>query len=467
MKIRFQIAGVLAGVCALGVAWSAAAATVDEEDFKALKDMVIKQGQRLDELEKSHAQDQKTIEQNQKIHEQDQQEIQRLKQQLDTTQKTAMDAQQKAEAASQIQPIHPIPEGPAATHNFTMVGDAEFQFGKIDGQHSGFALADFAPIFLFRARDNILFEAGFDVTVNNGTDPITGHDTGSSTTIGMSFATIDYLINDYMTFVGGEMLLPLGTYSERSAGWLNKIPNDPLPREIVPANGIGAQLRGGVPMGEKGQSLSYSVYAANGPGSVDNTANGASLDFGGNVGLNSSGDFRGNLHGGPAVGGRVGWFMPFSKAHYDLELGFSGQTGPWDDAGDHYWSATAFDAALHLGPWIEVKGEYIYTWVQTDNMGTPQPNGLWVQAGYKLAGLNLDLPIINDFEVVGRYENLRHFLDSGAAPNQVFNHANRYTAGLIYYLTNTLLLEGDYQFASSDDDGFNHNRVVFQISYGF
>ena len=46
----------------------------------------------------------------------------------------------------------------------------------------------------------------------------------------LSFAQLDYLFNDYVTFVGGDMLLPLGTYTERSAGWLNKIPDDPLPR---------------------------------------------------------------------------------------------------------------------------------------------------------------------------------------------------------------------------------------------
>src|ERR1039458_7173868 len=50
---------------------------------------------------------------------------------------------------------------------------------------------------------------------------------GATTTFDMSFAQLDYLFNDYMTFVAGDMLLPLGTYTERSAGWLNKLPDDP------------------------------------------------------------------------------------------------------------------------------------------------------------------------------------------------------------------------------------------------
>jgi len=426
-----------------------ASAAVDDEEFKAWKDQVMK---RLEQLEKSHEQDQKKLEENQKIHEQDQQEIQRLKQQLNETQKTATDAQQKAEAAAQVQPVHPIPEGPAATHNFMVVGDAEVQFGKVDGSHSAFALADFAPIFLFRARDNVLFEAGFDVILQNNAPG----SPGSTTTIGLSFGTLDYLLNDYSTFVGGLMLLPLGTYSERGAGWLNKIPDTPLPRSVLPGSGVGAQVRGGIPLGESGQSLNYSVYGANGPGSVDGTGNHDQIDFGGNVGLKSDGTF-GNLHGSPSAGGRVGWFYPW-KAHYDLELGISGQSGTWDNADQYLWSAGVLDAALHVGPNVEVKGEYIYTWQETADVGTIHPNGWWVQAGYKLAGLNLDLPYINNLELVGRYDFLRDGLGTST---------DRYTFGYVYYFSNTLLFEGDYEVVHSDNPDMAHNALIFQLSLGF
>jgi hypothetical protein len=454
MKNCGKIFGVLAASCALGIAVPPRADAVDDDEFKALKDLVTKQGQRLDQLEKSHEQDQKTIEQNQKVHESDQQEIQKLKQQLDQTQKTATEAQQKAEAASQVQPVHPIPEGPAATHNFMVVGDAEVQFGKVDGSHSAFAMADFAPIFLFRARDNILFEAGFDVTLQNGS---TGtHDSGSTTSVGLSFAQLDYLINDYMTFVGGDMLLPLGTYSERAAGWLNKIPDDPMARDLLPGSGVGVQLRGAVPVGTAGQSLTYSVYGANGPSSNDGTGNHDQLDLGGNVGIKSDGTF-GNLHGSPSGGGRVGWFYPW-KPHYDIEVGLSGQAGPWDDPGNRLWSAGVLDAALHFGPYVEVKGEYIHSWVETDDIGTFKPHGWWIQGGYKIAGLNLDWPLVNNLELVGRYDNFEDGLGI---------HADRYTLGYVYYLSNTLLFEGDYEFRSSNSDDLNHNAFVFQVSYGF
>lgn len=451
----FLATGLVVGALTLGLAPRAAAIT--DEDFNSLKDLVTKQGQRLDQLEKLHDQDQKTIQQDQKLREQDQQQIQQLKQQLGETQKTATDAQQKAEAASQIQPVHPVPGEGNASQNFTMVGDAEVQFGKVSGGHSAFALADFAPIFLFRARDNVLFEAGFDVSLQNATVQGSSHDNGSGTSVGLSFATLDYLFNDYSTFVGGLMLLPLGTYSERSAGWLNKIPDDPLARDLVPGSGVGAQLRGAVPIGSSGQSIAYSVYGANGPSSMDGTASRGQLDFGGNVGIKSDGTY-GNLHGSPSAGGRVGWFYPW-QAHYDLELGLSGLTGTWDDADQHHWSAGVLDAALHLGPNIEVKGEYIYTWLETQDAGTLNPRGWWLQAGYRLAGLNLELPIVNSVELIGRYDAKR---DSNAMIN-----TDRYTAGFVYYFSNTLLFEGDYEFHSSNDPGENHDLFVFQLSYGF
>jgi len=437
--------------CALGAGVPQGLAAISDEEFKALKDLVIKQGQMLEQLQKTHEQDQKTHDLDRQVHEQDQKQYQQLKQQLGDTQKTASDAQAKADEASRVQPVHPIPSGAmSATHNFTMVGDAEVQFGKMQGQHSAFALADFAPIFLYRAGDKVLFEAGFDVTLQNN-DRASGG--GSSTHFDLSFAQLDYLINDYAMFVGGVMVLPLGTYSERAAGWLNKIPDDPLARDLLPGSGVGIQLRGAVPIGESGQHISYSAYGVNGPSSSSPTGGAAAsdLDLGGNVGDTP------NWHANPSAGGRVGWFVPW-KPHYDVEVGVSGQSGQWDDAGKRLWSAAVFDAAIHVSPFVEVKGEYIHSWVDTDT-GTIRPRGWWIQGGYKLAGLNLDLPVINNVELVGRYD------DSNDAQG---TKTDRYTVCYVYYFSNTLLFEGDYEFIHSRGPGaLPSNALIFQLSYGF
>ena len=439
----------MATACAVGVILpQSATAAVTDEQFNQLKDLVSQQGQqikseaqRTDLLEKTHQQDQA-------IHAQDLQKIQDLEKQLGETHTIATNAVQKAEAAAQVQPASPAAlSGPAASHNFSMVGDAEVQFGKTAGAHSAFTLADFAPIFLYRASDTTLFEAGFDIMLNNGSHGVGGTG-GSATSVSMSFGQLDYLLNDYVTVIGGDMVLPLGTYSERAAGWLNKIPDDPMTRGVLPGSGVGMQLRGAMPLGSSGQQLAYSVYGVNGISSIDGTATSANLDLGGNVGDTP------NLHANPSAGGRLGWFMPW-KPHYDLELGISGQTGEWDDTGKHLWSAAVLDSALHISPYFEAKGEYINTLVETTDVGTLHQHGWWLQSAYKFAGLNLDLPLINNVELVGRYDTLH----DGINPK-----ASRYTAGFVYYLSSTLLFEGDYEWMHGTGAP---NSFVLQLSYGF
>lgn len=302
----------------------------------------------------------------------------------------------------------------------------------------------------------MLFEAGFDVTLGNNSDINGNRAPGSSTSVSMSFGQLDYLVNDYVTLVAGDILLPLGTYSERGAGWLNKIPDNPLVRDnLLPGSGVGAQLRGAVPIGESGMMATYSIYGVNGPssGASNSLANASALDFGGNVGDTQ------NWHAKPSGGGRLAIFIPYpSKPHYDFELGLSGQTGTWSDSGDHQWSAGVLDAALHLGPNIELKGEYIRTSYGSDDLGQLAPHGAWVQAGYKLAGLGLELPYINNFELVGRYDN-----ENDAQGTKT----ERYTAGCVYYFSNTLLFEGDYEWLRSHGPAaLPPNAFVLQLSYG-
>ena len=77
---------------------------------------------------------------------------------------------------------------------------------------------------------------------------------------------------------------------------------------------------------------------------------------------------------------------------------------------------------------------------------------------YKLAGLNLELPYINNLELVVRYDEAR----DGAS-----FVTDRFTMGYVYYITSSLWFEGDYEFVQSDDPTQDHNRLVFQLSYGF
>lgn len=468
MKTRRMTIGLVAAICAMwtalpprAIAQATEAAqapqttTVSPSDFQKLQDTVQKLSDQVQKLEQANTTQQQT-------HQDDIQQIKQLQDKLDQTQQTAQDAEKKSTAAAQAQ-AQPLPQVPldeaTVNHNFQILGDAEFQYAKADHQHGAFLQSDFAPIFLYRAGDNILFEAGFDfILQNNPQGPGDGTGGGATTTVNLSFAQLDYVLNDYVTLCAGELLLPLGTYSERSAGWLNKIPDDPLPRDLLPGVGLGPMVQGAVPLGNDGKFINYSIYGVNGPSSTDGTGNAGSLDLGGNVGLLSDGETKANLHGSPVGGGRLGLFLPFAKPHTDLEVGISGQSGQWDNAGNHSYTAGVLDAALHLGPSFELKGEYIRTWFGSDDLGPIRQHGEWVQAGYKLAGLNLNLPVINNLELVGRYDSIN---DGMGISTQ------RESAGYVYYFTNTLLFEGDYEFINSTDPTEPTNNLIFQLSLGF
>ncbi len=460
MKVRFWALGWISAACVIMPGFPLRGQDVSDAQFNALKELVRKQGeqmQKLEEqmqkLEQSHAADEQT-------HQKDLEQIRELQERLGTNQQSATNAQKEVIAVVETQPIpRAIIDEATVNHNFIIVGDAEFQYAKASGQNGAFLLADFAPIFLYRGGDNILFEAGFDFGLQNNAPA----SPGSTTTLDLSFAQLNYLLNDYVTFAAGDMLLPLGTYSQRSAGWLNKFPDDPLARDLLPGSGVGAQLLGAVPVGSEGKLLNYSIYGVNGPGSADGTGNAGALDLGGNVGLRSDNTVA-NLHGNPSGGGRVGFFYPY-KPHYDFEMGISGQSGEWigghpnlgSSTRGHLWSAGVLDGAVHLGSYFEAKGEYIRTWYGSDDFGSVRPWGWWVQAGYKLAGLDLAIPRIDNLELVGRYDVIHDGLGL---------HTDRYSVGAVYYLSNTLLLESDYEFFHGNDST-QKNQLILQISYGF
>ncbi|HEY8834848.1 MAG TPA: hypothetical protein VIM09_04635, partial [Chthoniobacterales bacterium] len=186
--------------------------------------------------------------------------------------------------------------------------------------------------------------------------------------------------------------------------------------------------------------------------------NAGQLDLAGNVGLTSDGRATNNLHGGIGEGGRVAIFWPW-KSQYDLEVGVSGMSSAYDNASRQRYNAGVLDASLHIGPSIEVKGEYMNTWVGTNDAGTIHPRGWWVQGGYKLAGLKLGLPVLDKLELVGRYDTVNDALGT---------RTRRGTVGGVYYVTNTLWLEGDYEFTSNrGPNPAPDDSLLFQISYGF
>ena len=84
-------------------------------------------------------------------------------------------------------------------------GHAGIESVKTNGQkESSFNGGTFAPIFLFKHSDRLMFETELEFGINEG-----------ALEIGFEYADIMYVLNDYMTVRAGKFLLPFGTFMER------------------------------------------------------------------------------------------------------------------------------------------------------------------------------------------------------------------------------------------------------------
>ena len=121
---------------------------------------------------------------------------------------------------------------------------------------SSYVGSAFAPIFLFKHSDKLLFEAELEFVLE-----------GNELEVGLEYANVMYVLNKNMTVRAGKFLLPFGTFMERlHPAWINRLPTAPLGYGhdgIAPSSGIGVELRGAFDLG--GPKLNYSVYSTNGP----------------------------------------------------------------------------------------------------------------------------------------------------------------------------------------------------------
>jgi hypothetical protein len=417
------------------VAWTPAARAFTDEEFRAVQQQLQQQAEEIKDLKKGRVEDQK--------------EIQSLKQKLGATDQKAEEAQKTAtEATAKVQPVNPVPsEEAAAQRNFLITGGMDVLYQKHESDNGSFFLNHFNPILLFRATDKVLAEGSLEMSVEGD----------GTAEVNLEYAQIDYLFNDYLTLIAGRFLLPIGVVREKiDAAWINKLPILPLPEAddtaLFAENDIGAQARGAFHVCDP-VTLTYALFVGNGPGD-----NGPGTLPAFNEGVSANGK--------PNGGGRLALFYPW-EAHDDIEVGVSGQTGPYSADGKQLFSVFAVDAALHLSPNFEARGEFIQTWQENTGLSTTDREGWWVQAAYKLAGLNLEWPMINNVEAVFRV----------GEEHQQGGHVYEYDLGLNYHITNTLIVKGAYSFFQSNLHNFvnpdgdtldlNRNALTLQAVYGF
>ena len=100
-----------------------------------------------------------------------------------------------------------------------------------DETESSYVGSAFAPIFLFKHSDKLLFEAELEFVLE-----------GNELEVGLEYADVMYVLNKNMTVRAGKFLLPFGTFMERlHPAWINRLPTTPLGYGhdgIAPSSGI-------------------------------------------------------------------------------------------------------------------------------------------------------------------------------------------------------------------------------------
>jgi hypothetical protein len=336
----------------------------------------------------------------------------------------------------------------------SIYGQLVFGYHQFNGTAGQFESPDFSPYFLLKLNDQFFLEANIDIT-RAGVD--------------VPEAQIDWLVNDWLTVVGGRYLTPIGFFNERlNHEWINKLPDPPLMfGQIAPLISTdGLQLRGAFYLGCCPVKVEYSLYGGNGVelGAAPTTYSQA-VDFVG-------------IAGGPdevaakAIGGRIGIVVP----EWGFWAGVSGYyNGSYAPGFPDHFQLWDFDLNYHKGNW-DARFEFARTNQQALSFigNDVTRTGLYAQIAYR----PYDAPwrILQNFEAVFRY-SVEWF--SGIDPTQIDPAAfdslvdvpvnrDQYTVGLNYYFYPSMVLKCAYEVNHERGDVNLHDNVFLaQFAWSF
>ena len=341
------------------------------------------------------------------------------------------------------------------TTNFHIAGFGVGTFEDREGNVSNFS-ATFNPIFLWELTPRLLYEGRLELELS-----------GSGTNLELEYALLTYLVNDYITLGAGEFLTPSNVFVERFEPlWINKLPDRPLAvyDGILGERAIGAEVRGGFPMGPT--RANYAFYVSNGPNlNVFDPLRAGTLDF------NNFTDNNDNK----AVGGRVG-FLPFLGVEIGYGFEFSNPGAQGSSFSDVGASLQTVDLNVTrssdlLKGRIDLHAQYVWSKVDSavyDPTGVfgfgplefeSKRDGGYAQIAYRPTQVGLDF--LRDFEFVFRWDHL-----SRAPSGLGVNEEQRWTLGLDYWITPGVALKTAYEWDRVRGEP-NSNAFFVQAVAGF
>ena len=341
------------------------------------------------------------------------------------------------------------------TTKFLLAGWAEGMFEARNGQVSTFS-ASFNPIFLWELAPKLLFDSRLEIEPSGG-----------GTNVNLVNAQLSYLLNDYMALGVGEFFSPSNVFVERfEPQWINKLPDRPIGvyHGILPNISVGAQVRGGFPIGPT--RANYAFYVSNGP--VLNTFDARSA---GTLDFNSYTDNNDNK----AVGGRVG-FLPIPG----VEVGYGFETSKPGFQGTTFSDLQALVQSVDLQITRDsdlLRGRINlfaqYAWSHVDHavydpdgsLGfgplafTSKQDGGYAELAYRPTKVDIDF--IRNLELIFRWDHLSRDPSGLGDPWET-----RWTLGLNYWLSPSTVVKAAYEWDKPNGEP-NRNALFIQTAMGF
>ena len=341
------------------------------------------------------------------------------------------------------------------TTKFLLAGWADGMFEARNGQVSTFS-ASFNPIFLWELTPKLLFDGRLEIEPSGG-----------GTNVNLVNAQISYLLNDYIALGAGEFFSPSNVFVERfEPQWINKLPDRPLAvyHGLLPNISVGAQVRGGFPIGPT--RADYAFYVSNGP--VLNTFDARTA---GTLDFNSYTDNNDNK----AVGGRVG-FLPIPG----VEVGYGFETSKPGFQGTTFSDVQALVQSVDLEITRDsdlLRGRINlfaqYAWSHVDHavydpdgsLGfgplafTSKQDGGYAEIAYRPTKVDIDF--VRNLEMVFRWDHLSRDPSGLGDPWET-----RWTLGLNYWLSPSTVLKAAYEWDQPSGEP-NRNALFIQTAMGF
>ncbi len=353
--------------------------------------------------------------------------------------------------------------------NTYLGGYMDVEYRREEGGKKGFDQKRLIPFIYADVSDRVKFSTEIEFE-HGGTD-----NNRSDGEVKIEFATIDFLINDWINFRAGIILSPLGKFNlVHDSPILDLVDRPLVNRRVIPTtlSESGAGFFGTFYLGEKSK-LDYQIYAVNGFEGL--TAEGESRFSTGGGTRGGRGSQKIDFNGDPSVVGRLA-YSPF----LGLEFGGSFHYGPYDEKNDNDLTIIALDTTYQNGP-FEFVGEFANAFLEQDSFTRGKnsegdtvtdvvPDNMWgyyIEPRYHFMPewLQTVAPTIfreeSTFTSVIRWEQLD--LDGAKT--------DRLTFGLNFRYTEDTVFKVDYQINTTTKEDepseSNNNTLLFGMATYF